>query len=256
MGRNMPGRPRTPVVPLVRPSTVDLITEELRKAIFSGALPVGGSLREVDISSQLGVSRSPLREAAQRLVQEGLLTAIPGRGLRVSEITGDAIADVYTARLAVESQAIRIVTASVAAGSTRPILELQLALETFVEACEAGEAWSIGDADLAFHQLLVDLAKSPRLSKAMASLAAETRIASLSVAEGYTVRSSVSPTYQVLISAIEEGRADDAVEALNTQFVEAVQRLQGRDDSIETIETEIDEHQELQPLDSTEHFNA
>ena len=58
-----------------RPSTVDLIATELRNAVYSGGLPVGSPLREVEISRQLGVSRSPLREAAQRLVQEGLLTA-------------------------------------------------------------------------------------------------------------------------------------------------------------------------------------
>ncbi len=91
---------RASVLRVPRLSTVDLIAIELRKAIFSGALAVGASLGEVEIASQLGVSRSPLREAAQRLVQEGILVAIPGRGMSVAVIEGDQIADVYEMRLA------------------------------------------------------------------------------------------------------------------------------------------------------------
>src|SRR5690606_23013631 len=98
-------RPAPSVFRVERLSTVDHIAIELRKAIFSGGLPVGRSLGEVEMAAQLGVSRSPLREAAQRLVQEGLLVAIPGRGLSVPEITGAQVEDLYEARLAIESQA-------------------------------------------------------------------------------------------------------------------------------------------------------
>lgn len=71
-------RPRSSatVLPLARTSTVDLVAEELRSAIYAGTLAVGAALREVEISAQLGVSRGPLREAAQRLVQEGLLLSL------------------------------------------------------------------------------------------------------------------------------------------------------------------------------------
>lgn len=250
--RTVGGRPAPSVFPLARTSTVDLIAQELRNAIYSGALPVGSALREVEISSQLGVSRSPLREAAQRLVQEGLLTAVPGRGLRISQIVGDAIEDVYTARLAIEAQAIRMVIDSIAAGKKRPLLEIQLAFETLVEESEGDDAWAIGDADLAFHQILVDQAASLRLSRAMTTLATETRLASLSVSEGYTVRRSISPTYHALLSALEEGDAQAAIDALAQQFTDAVRRLGGDDDSFETVETEIeDEPQQLQPLETS-----
>lgn len=240
-----------PVFPLARTSTVDLIAQELRSAIYSGALPVGSALREVEISQQLGVSRSPLREAAQRLVQEGLLTAIPGRGLRVSVIEGKAVDDVYTARLAVESQAARIIAARSRGGDTRAVDTVAAAFSDLIRASEGDDPWVIGDADLAFHRTLVSEAGSARLSRMMASLAIETRIASLSATEAYVVRRSISPTYERLITALRAGDADSAIRALEAQFSDAVRRLHGEDDSVETVETETeDEPQQLRPLET------
>lgn len=221
------------VLRVARPSTVDLIASELRSAIFSGALPVGSPLGEVDIAAQLGVSRGPLREAAQRLVQEGVLTALPGRGLRVSVIGVDGIADLYRARRAVEREAVRMIVRARPDGAER---ELRAALADLERASEQAEAIAIGDADLLFHQRLVDAAASPRLSRSMASLALETRIASFSADEGYTVPASVSPTYAALIEAIARADEAAALKSLDEQFDDAVARLTGRRD-IATIET-------------------
>lgn len=226
------------MVRVARPSTVDLITAELRKAIFTGALPVGSPIGEVEMSSQLGVSRSPLRESTQRLVQEGLLTASPGRGMRVSVIGPEHVADVYDARLAIEFQAVRLIVKS-GAESVSPALERAYA--ELVTASEGTDARTIGDADIEFHRLLVDAANSRRLSHYMATLAIETRIASFSDASGYTVRRSVSETYRELLAAISAGDLPAAFAALERQFAEAVARLTGKDENVETVETPADE---------------
>src|SRR5690606_7701249 len=111
-----------------------------------------------------GVSRGPLREAAQRLVQEGLLTATPGRGLRVTTIAPHEVADVYEARLAVEGHAVfRIVRDE----RRSAIGAVERALEDLERVSRRDAAREIGDADLAFHQTLVDAAGSARLSRAM-----------------------------------------------------------------------------------------
>ncbi|MDQ0643620.1 GntR family transcriptional regulator [Microbacterium murale] len=226
------------MVRVARPSTVDLITAELRKAIFTGALPVGSPIGEVEMSSQLGVSRSPLRESTQRLVQEGLLTASPGRGMRVSVIGPEHVADVYDARLAIESQAVRLIVKSGAAAVTDA---LERAYDELVTVSEGTDARAIGDADIEFHRVLVDSAGSRRLSHYMATLAIETRIASLSDPNGYTVRRSVSETYRELLDAIAAGDVSAAFLALERQFAEAVARLTGEDENVETVETPADE---------------
>lgn len=244
---------RTPPVSLFRVprrSTVDLIATELRQAIFTGALHVGSAIGEVEMSSQLGVSRSPLREATQRLVQEGLLIAHPGRGLRVSVIDAEQVGDVYEARAAIEARAARIVARRRDEGALAAIEEAYNAL---VAVSQGTEARAIGDADLAFHQALVDAAGSPRLSKAMQTLAIETRIASFSDEHGYTVRRSVSPTYTQLLEALRAGDPDAAAEALERQFEAAVARLRGQDEAVDTVEApEGEEPPTLGPLGTLE----
>src|SRR5690606_1868391 len=89
--------------------------------------------------------------------------------------------------------------------------------DAYVEASRGDDAWAIGDADLAFHQALVDLTGSRRLSRIMATLVIETRIASLSVADGFSVRRSVSPTYEALLTALAAGDANAAITALEQQ---------------------------------------
>lgn len=238
------------MVRVARPSTVDLIVGELRKAIFTGALPVGSPIGEVEMSSQLGVSRSPLRESTQRLVQEGLLTASPGRGMRVSVIGAEQVTDVYDARLAIEGHAVRLIIARADASA---LAALENSFAALVAVSEGTDARTIGDADLEFHQLLVDSAGSVRLSRYMATLAIETRIASFSDEHGYTVRRSVSATYRQLLDALAAGDCDAAFHALERQFEEAVARLTGNDQAVETVETPADEEPPpLAPIEFSE----
>jgi len=235
-----------------RSSTVDLIAIELRNAIYSGALAVGSPIGEVEISSQLGVSRSPLREATQRLVQEGLLTATPGRGLRVSVIPAEHLHDLYDARAAIEFQAIRLLVAS---GDAHALAGIDDALAELEKASTGDDARAIGDADLTFHRTLVEASGNGRLARYMATLVIETRIASFSTSEGYVVRRDVSPTYHALVEALHAGDADAAIAALQTQFDEAVARLSGRPLSdggpIQTVEEPPTEPLPLGPLDTT-----
>lgn len=234
-------RPVTPIsmVRVPRPSTVDLITAELRSAIFSGALPVGSPIGEVEMASQLGVSRSPLRESMQRLVQERLLTASPGRGMRVSEIGPERIADVYDARLAIEAQAARLI---IKAGAESVLDRLEAAYAALVEVSRGTDALAISDADLEFHRLLVDVAGSARLGLYMSTLVIETRIAGLSgEGDGYTARRSVSETYRQLLDALAAGDAFAAFTALERQFAEAVARHTGQAGDVDTVETPVTE---------------
>lgn len=209
---------------VTRPSTVDLIATELRGAIQTGALAVGSAIGEVEIAAQLGVSRSPLREAAQRLVQEGLLTATPGRGLRVAEIPAEHLDDLYDARVAVEAHALRLI---VRRGDAADVAAVKNSLDELMRAAEGTDAREIGDADVAFHRTIVTRSGNARLERYFATLAVETRIASFSTSEGYVVRRDLSPTYQQIVAALTAGNAQAAVVALESQMAHAVARLRG-----------------------------
>lgn len=233
-----------------RSSTVDLIATELRKAIYAGTLPAGSPLREVEVARQLGVSRSPLREAAQRLVQEGLITASPGRGMRVAVVEADDLHDLYRARAAVEFESIRLLTLH---RDEAALAALDTALDALETASAGDDAKAIGDADLSFHRRLVAATGNRRLAGFMETLAIQTRIATFcaSEGEGYVVRRDVSPTYHALLDALHAGDPAAAIAALRTQFAQAIERLSGTIDE-DTIEVEtVDEHPpSLGPIDT------
>ena len=72
---------------IARHSLRDQAAERLRTAIESGALSAGTSLKEVTLAAELGVSRTPTREALVQLVKEGYVVSEPGRGFRVAPVS-------------------------------------------------------------------------------------------------------------------------------------------------------------------------
>jgi DNA-binding GntR family transcriptional regulator len=80
----------------------------LRQAIFAGRYQPGDRLLEGELAASLGISRTPLREALQRLEAEGLLTAAPRRGLVVTELERDEVAMLYAVREVLEGLAGRM----------------------------------------------------------------------------------------------------------------------------------------------------
>ena len=80
----------------------------LREEILDGALPAGTLLAEVEQSSRLGISRTPLREALSRLGADGLVAARSGRGVVVTEVSIKDIAALFEVRQALEQQAARL----------------------------------------------------------------------------------------------------------------------------------------------------
>ena len=86
------------VSPLKRTRLVDEAARTLREAILMGELASGTRLRQVQLASQLGISRTPLREALMKLEQEGLIELLPGGGLRVRLLNLDEAVELYDLR--------------------------------------------------------------------------------------------------------------------------------------------------------------
>ncbi len=79
--------------------------EILKRQLLAGELAPGERVNEVVMASQLGISRGPLREAIRKLEQEGLLTAVPQRGVFVRQLTQEEAAELQEVRLALETAA-------------------------------------------------------------------------------------------------------------------------------------------------------
>ncbi|ANN18834.1 hypothetical protein SD37_26560 [Amycolatopsis orientalis] len=162
-----------------RQSTTDQAAEALRQAILSGRLPPGMPLREAALATELGISRSTVREAARTLASEGLVSHQMNRGIVVADITGPDIADIYAARTSVE------LTAADALTRTRdPEIYAKLAdlVDQIEQAFAHGDVTAALDGDRLFHTTLVSATGSPRLRRFHAQLQQEQRLA-LALAE-------------------------------------------------------------------------
>ena len=89
-------------------SVVDQVYEALRERITSGSLPRGARVHQEDLAEELGVSRTPVREALRRLAAEGLVEMRTNRGARVADIDQGGMRGAYDARLVVEPGAARL----------------------------------------------------------------------------------------------------------------------------------------------------
>ena len=81
----------------------DVVFNTLRKAILTGELKPGERLLEIHLANQLGVSRTPIREAIRKLELEGLVIMMPRRGAEVAQITEKSLRDVLEVRRALDA---------------------------------------------------------------------------------------------------------------------------------------------------------
>lgn len=208
--------------PVVQETTPALIARQLRRAIGQGELAPGEQLNEAELSRHLGVSRGPLREAMQRLTQEGLLVSIRNRGVFVIEVTDDDVRDMYLARAAVErAAAARVIELGAADGGLR-LLDIA---ETMRHAAAADDADALTEADVEFHALLVALAQSPRLSRMHNTLMVETRMCITALENRYSSHNIRYEEHHAIARAIRDGNAEDADRLLVEHMEDAVARL-------------------------------
>jgi DNA-binding GntR family transcriptional regulator len=207
--------------PLHLQSTPALIADQLRSEILEGHFSPDAQLSEVELSRQLRISRGPIREAMQRLIQEGLLRAERNRGVFVVQLDQDDARDVYLARGAVERAAAAIVT------QQRPpetLAELQRIANTMSES--SGGSWmELISHDLEFHQTLVDAAGSPRLTRMFHTLIAETRLCLQRLEPFYETGEEVAAEHQAILDAITAGDAEGVDQLLLLHMDASAARL-------------------------------
>jgi DNA-binding GntR family transcriptional regulator len=185
--------------PIQLQSTPELIADRLRAQIVDGSVPAEAQLSEMELARRLQVSRGPIREALQRLIQEGLLRSERNRGVFVVQLGPDDARDIYLARGAVERAAGAIVTKQ---ATTEALDALQQILDQMAEPADWND---LVTHDLAFHQTLVEIAGSPRLSRAFRTLLAETRLCMFRLLPFYVETAEIVSEHQEILDAIRSG---------------------------------------------------
>lgn len=145
----------------------DVIFETLRKAIISGDIKPGERLMEVSLAEQMGVSRTPVREAIRRLEAEGLVTMTPRKGTHVSELSVKDIMDVLEVRTVLDQLAT-----SLAAKRMQPaqIKALELIHKQYIANVEKNNIEGAIRKDVEFHDVIYAASGNPRLVAVASSL--------------------------------------------------------------------------------------
>ena len=186
--------------PIERVTLPIQIADRLRADILAGLYPGGAQLLEAELALTFGVSRGPLREAMQRLVQEGLLRSAPHRGVFVTEVDEDDLLDVFFVRETLETAAIRKICSEGRQGIVADALTA--IAERMDRALKGGDTAAGGDLDFEFHRTLVDAAESDRLSRTYATVQAETRLCLHRLMGGYRSSKDLAEEHFRLAKAI------------------------------------------------------
>jgi DNA-binding GntR family transcriptional regulator len=208
--------------PVERKTTAGVIADLIRARIIDGSFPPGTPLGEAQLAEQLDVSRGPVREALQRLIQEELLMARPHRGVFVNELDEHDVADVYRARRAVERAAAELVLERDDGPALDPLVRL---VERMRDASQRGRWNSIVDLDRRFHEGLVAAAGSKRLSRMYRTLAAETAMCIAALEPAYTTRHDIVREHERLLEALEAGDPASALACIDEHLDQAVRHL-------------------------------
>ena len=216
-------KPDPAVDPISRTTLSGQIMERLRDGILAGLYSQGEQLNEAGLARRFGVSRGPLREAMQRLIQDGLLESRPHRGVFVPELSDEDLADIDFAREAIETAVVgRIMAAGEAVSTSR---RLTLEVDRMVAALRRDDWDTVVEHDLRFHTQLVDSANSRRLSRMYSALIAETRLCLHMLVSGSAGRKDFIEEHVALVERLAAEDVAGAQRAIRKHLHEPLKSL-------------------------------
>ena len=139
----------------------------MREAIFNGTLKPRERLMEVQLAQELGVSRTPVREALRKLEQEGFINIIPRKGAYVAELSLKDIEDVFEIRIALEGLAASLCAERITGEELRELERLLLAKEIYIQHQDLQQVVVV-DGD--FHATLYQGSHNARLKNILENL--------------------------------------------------------------------------------------
>lgn len=149
----------------------EVVSETLRQAIQEGVLKPGERLMEIPLAEELGVSRTPIREAIRKLELEGFVVMIPRRGTYVANITLKDITQVFEIRSALEELAAGLAAERI---TEEEIEKLERMLVEIGDLMAAKDMERVVSADIEFHEVLYKASRNDRLAEIVHNLREQT----------------------------------------------------------------------------------
>jgi DNA-binding GntR family transcriptional regulator len=165
---------RAPIGAGRRAHRTEHVVEVLREAIGVGRVSPGDRLVEGTIAAELGTSRAPVREALRELVHEGLVTHVPYRGAFVLGVSEEEVHEVMIPiRLTLERYAFARALPRL---RKRELGWLERIVDEMEDAAADGDLRSVVDADVRFHEVVLELSEQPHTTQIWRSISPRMRV--------------------------------------------------------------------------------
>lgn len=138
------------------------VAERLRELIYRRQLKPGDWIDEIEISHQLAISRTPLREALKVLQQEGLVELVPRRGCRVNELNEDDLLDLFPVMATLEGLCTHLAAQKIRPADMKRLEKLHARLEKYAEEQDIDRYY---EANREFHTAIQDLSGNRWLNR-------------------------------------------------------------------------------------------
>jgi len=189
-------------------SRADFVYDSLRDAIWEGRFARNERIREEEIARVLGVSRTPVREALQRLQQRGLLVIGPGRGLMVAELNKQQVLELYAMREILEGSAARF------AARHADEAEIEILYKLQRDLAEAGDdPIPLVKMNRRFHQAVYEASHNKYLMQALDTLNDSLALLHSTTFRAPSHRRETDEEHRRIVAAIEARDADAAEQA-------------------------------------------
>ena len=189
-----------------------LLTESvhdmLQEMIFTGELAPGSPLSVPALAARLNVSRTPVREAVQQLIYEGLATHTRNAGARVTLLDDEAVKAVFEVREVLDGLAARNATLNATRATVDQLRKMvQIQRELLDDAADPHRDAKL---DLQFHTMIRDTARNRPLSDALARLDGQSHLYRADMWTGEVNRRLAVGEHERIVSAVEAGDAERA----------------------------------------------
>ncbi len=185
------------------------VLSTLRREIEDGSLPPGAVLKQEALAERFKVSRQPVRQALDRLLESGLLDRRPDRSLAVAGLDADQARELVEVRSLLECAALRSAIASMTETDLRKARRLN------EDLLEEEEPAVLEELDLAFHRTLYGRAGNARLLGMIDDLRRESRRAYSRQPKGSAERPTLYDDHNAIIEACARGDVAGASDALD-----------------------------------------
>jgi DNA-binding GntR family transcriptional regulator len=202
-----------PTVKIEQLSLVELAVTKIKELLLSGIVKPGEPVREEWLTSRLGISRPPVREAMQVLVQQGLLERLPRRGVRAVSLSEADVWEIYSLRSVLDKFALEL---GVPVRDPALLGPMRVAVAQMRASSAAGDHAANVLANRNFHLALIALGGNKRLLQTYENLMNQMQLLmSVNLSRESVEHQEVgAERHEALLAAIESGDLDQALAAL------------------------------------------